>query len=236
MELSRYVHLNPVRTSRLGLSKGEQKAIAQGVSAAPKARQVEERIAALRRYRWSSYRAYIGMGKKPDWLICEEILKWGGGTERERRKCYREYVENGVREGLARNPWEEVKDQVLLGGATFLNEVRQYVSGDEREQRRARKLAAVRPGMRELIQCVERLKGEKWEEFRDRHRDGGRDLVLYLGQAWCGMKLTELGEVVGMKDYGAAAMALARYRKRLPGNTAARKQIREIAQMLNVKM
>jgi hypothetical protein len=30
----------------------------------------------------------------------------------------------------------------------------------------------------EVIREGERLKGQPWEEFRDRYRDSGRDLVL----------------------------------------------------------
>ena len=30
--------------------------------------------------------------------------------------------------------------------------------------------------------AVEEVKGERWEEFRDRHGDWGRDAALYLGR------------------------------------------------------
>jgi hypothetical protein len=60
---------------------------------------VRERIAQLRRYRWSSYRAYAGLSQQPAWLECERVLELGGGSRDERRRKYREYVEsaNGVK-------------------------------------------------------------------------------------------------------------------------------------------
>jgi hypothetical protein len=35
------------------------------------------------------------------------------------RRNYREYVEAAVREGLARSPWEELTEQVVLGSQKF---------------------------------------------------------------------------------------------------------------------
>ena len=80
--MSRYVHLNPVRVGGFGLSKREQPRISKGVAEAPEAGRVKERIAALRRYPWSSYPAYAGRAKRPEWLECDEILELGGGKER----------------------------------------------------------------------------------------------------------------------------------------------------------
>jgi len=50
LRLSRYIHLNPVRTAALG--------------AVP----VEERVKRLRAYRWSSYRAYAGLEPGLEWM------------------------------------------------------------------------------------------------------------------------------------------------------------------------
>src|SRR2546426_434242 len=177
LELSRYVHLNPVRTGKWGLSKPDQQRIRHGVAGAPDSRRVEERIRVLRGYRWSSYRAYIGLAKKPDWLECEQVLALGAGRKEERRRKYRDYVEAVGREGVDRSPWAEVTEQVVLGGEAFLNRIRQYIVGDEREQRRAKRLSVARPSLERVIECVEEVKGQKWAEFRDRFGDRGRDLV-----------------------------------------------------------
>ena len=50
LALSRYLHLNPVRVGKLGLSKAEQQRIGTGASEAPKPERVAERISALRGY------------------------------------------------------------------------------------------------------------------------------------------------------------------------------------------
>jgi REP-associated tyrosine transposase len=88
LELSRHVHLNPVRVGRQGLGKTERERLRQGVSGAPDPEQVRERIECLRQYRWSSYRSYIGLAGVPDWLERERVLGLGGGRKAEWRERY----------------------------------------------------------------------------------------------------------------------------------------------------
>jgi REP element-mobilizing transposase RayT len=234
--LSRYIHLNPVRTSRLGLDKGKQRQIRVGAQGAPPVGQVRERIAHLRRYRWSSYRAYIGLALAPAWLGCRRVLELGGGRQGEARRRYRDYVEAAVREGLDQSPWEELKEQVVLGSLEFVRGLRAHLGGDELEQRGARRLREQRPDLAWVIRCVEVVKGEKWEEFRDRHGDRGRDQVLYLGRKACGLKLRELAEAAGVKEYGTVAMAVKRFTCGLARDRTLREEYGRIMQMLNVKM
>ena len=65
---------------------------------------------------------------------------------------------------------------------------------------------------------MESLKGEKWEAFRDRYGDPGRDLVLYLGRHACGLKLKELGEAAGGIDYVSVSAAVRRFENRVAGD------------------
>ncbi len=228
LELSRYVHLNPVRIAGMGLSKADRAAAAVGVSAKPSPQVVSERMARLRAYRWSSYQAYVGLCRAPDWLTCDEVLKLGGGPAGGRKRRYREYVESAVREGLAKSPWEELKEQVVLGGAEFLETVRASVKGDAREQRGASRLGSARPQLADVIARVEKVRGEKWTEFRDRYGDSGRDLVLYLGRWECGLRLNELAQAAGMDGYKAVAAAIRRYGSRLKADKAEQRLLRQV--------
>jgi REP element-mobilizing transposase RayT len=67
LELSRYIHLNPVRVAIV--TKPEQ-------------------------YRWSSYRGYIGEKPAPGWLKTEAILEYFGKKPADQRKKYRAFVED----------------------------------------------------------------------------------------------------------------------------------------------
>ena len=137
---------------------------------------------------------------------------------------------------MERSPWEEVKEQMALGGERCLNRIRQYVTGDEREQRRVRRLAARRVNLEQIIACVEKVKGAKWGEFRDRHGDSRRNLVLYLDRRACGLKLEELARSVGVKEYAAVGMAVTRYARQLSKDRLLEKEFRQVNNMLTVEM
>jgi len=236
LELTRYIHLNPVRVVSMGLGKADRQNRRAGVGVRAEAQLVKERVAHLRRYPWSSYRAFVGLSVKPDWLECERVLELGGGKMINRKQYYRDYVESAVREGVAKSPWEAVLGQVVLGGEQFLQMIRGHVRGDFREQPGARRLAHVRPTLDDIIGNVVRVKGKPWERLRDLHGDDGRDLVLYLGQRACGLKLRELARLTGMRDYSAVSIAIKRYERRLPSNHASQAVLRAVCQLSNVEM
>jgi len=176
------------------LSKTQGQAQRAGLSPAPNVEEVRRRVEILRRYRWSSYRAYLGLVAAPRWLECATVLGLGGGSKGKQRRRYAEYVRRAVREGLPESPWESVREQVVLGGAEFLRELKQHIAGDEQEQRGARRLIAERPTLKAVVAAVEEVKGRRWAEFRDKYGDSGRDMVLYLGAAVVRAETDRTGE------------------------------------------
>ncbi|MFQ6084578.1 MAG: transposase, partial [Candidatus Aminicenantia bacterium] len=96
-ELSRYIHLNPVRG---GLVERPED------------------------YKWSSYRYYIGRGKQPKFLKVEMILSDFGRDKRKAKRRYKEYVEEGLKRQIE-NPLREVVASTVLGGKDFLKWVKE---------------------------------------------------------------------------------------------------------------
>ncbi len=149
LELSRYVHLNPVRVASLGLSKPRRAAARTGAGEAPKARDVRARLALLRSYPWSSYRAYIGATRGPGWLDSQAILAKNRGTLAQRREAYRQYVEAAAAEGAGSvGVWSELKEGCLLGSQRFLTQVRQHISGGAEQKPPPGCEASSQPGAR----------------------------------------------------------------------------------------
>ena len=105
------------------------------------------------------------------------------------------------------SPWDSLEDGILLGAKEWVEQMRREVKGDEKEQREVRALK-VRPNWKQVVEAVEAVKGEKWDCFRDRHGDWGRDLALLLGRRECGLKLGELGELCGGLDYRTVGSAV----------------------------
>ncbi|CAN5589956.1 hypothetical protein BH18VER1_BH18VER1_05810 [soil metagenome] len=103
-ELSRYVHLNPVRVARLDLGKDQRAQLRAGQGKAASRALIGARREELREFRWSSYRAYIGLEKAPPWLVVEEVRGRAGGARRKSAAMYRAYVEEALRDGVAVSP------------------------------------------------------------------------------------------------------------------------------------
>jgi hypothetical protein len=115
---------------------------------------------------------------------------------------------------MPESPWEKLQAGLVLGSEAFLEVIRQQVTGNKREQPALGALEH-RPRLAQVIKVVESLKQEKWDDFRDRYGDWGRDLVLYLGRVRCGLKLRELASAVGGIDYTAVGIAVKRFQQKL---------------------
>jgi REP element-mobilizing transposase RayT len=96
LELSRYIHLNPVR-----------------------AHVVQEPSA----YQWSSFKDYIGERKDWEWLCTEWILGQMSSNERRARGNYRKFVEEGIGKTL-QDPLHNVIGSTVLGSEKFVEWVR----------------------------------------------------------------------------------------------------------------
>ena len=124
VELSRYVHLNPVRI-RPHLK-----------------RPVHEQMDFLERYRWSSLGGYWDAKKRQSLVTYDNVLEQMG---RSRRK-YREFIIDGIKGGY-NTPWDSVQGQVVLGQEKFVERVKEGIEekGSRREQPGIRQIQAKVP-------------------------------------------------------------------------------------------
>ncbi|MCP4408036.1 MAG: hypothetical protein GY807_09820, partial [Gammaproteobacteria bacterium] len=86
LEVSRYIHLNPVR-----------------------ARMVER----AQDYPWSSYPGYHWSGRKLPWVTYEQVLGEFGGDNARARARYRQFVREGANDE-AQSPLEEAYQGLVL--------------------------------------------------------------------------------------------------------------------------
>jgi hypothetical protein len=98
-------------------------------------------------------------------------------------------------------------------------------------------LVNISPRLEQVLTNLEQLRGEPWAQFRDRHGDTGRDLALYVGRRYCGLKPKELSKFAGLDDYSAVALAIKRFQRRLARHHSSEKdQLAKLCQMSNVEM
>ena len=135
LELSRYIHLNPVRANLVRDPLG---------------------------YPWSSYAAYLGREDKWDWLQRGFILGQISVREREAWRKYQAYVEGGIREGVE-DPLKKTVASTLLGSEGFVDWVRQRWIKKISSHREVPALAklSLRPDLSSIWEEVKRDFGEE---------------------------------------------------------------------------
>jgi len=77
---------------------------------------------------WSSYGAMIGTSPAPSWLAVEALLSQLGSSREEARRRYRAFVH----EGIGRDIWRGLRQQVYLGDDVFVTRVQSKgrIAGD----------------------------------------------------------------------------------------------------------
>mgnify|MGYP002633185974 CR=1 FL=1 len=234
LDLSLYIHLNPVMRMSLGLDKRRKKSEALGVSSAPEKELVTVRLKELREYRWSSYRSYAGYESGVDWLCRDEILRRSAKAKDERQSKYRERVQETLRRGVDESELEQFRGAVGIGTESFKQRMRALADGGYRETEHRGRLRETR-SYEEVVAVVAQHRGEPAAEWLERHGDWGKWLVAILSREYTGMTLGEIGLKMGGSDYAAIGMGLRRFEQRLKKERSLMTTYKQLSQMLYVK-
>jgi REP element-mobilizing transposase RayT len=194
LAVSRYIHLNPVRTR-----------IAEGKSA-------EEKRRILMKYRWSSLQGYLSPGKRVRFLSCSEILNYTGGDNVRGREGYRRYVQIGLGKGLE-NPLELGKGHGVVGENEFIKWVKGKIGrvGDARREQPALRELGRLLEPEELIRYYVQIVGKKKEEIcRKGTQLAERGMLMELLYRFCNIPQPEIGRLLGGIDYSAVSQSRRR--------------------------
>ena len=168
-QLSRYIHLNPLR-----------------------AKMVEH----CRDYPWSSYQALSGYVASPEWLQTDRLLSLFGENRGTAKKRYRDFVES-VENLKLDNPSDDVVGGVVLGRDDFVSWVKKtFLSRDSnRKEIPQLKILKPRPTPDELIQAVCDEFGCAMESIlqKGKKRNLARDAAIYLCRELTGETSVALG-------------------------------------------
>jgi len=199
LEVSRYIHLNPIKTKAFEKKK------------------IEETRDALMKYDASSLPGYLWKRKRDYFVNYEFILDYMGGDTAKGRKAYGRFVGKGLADGLE-NPMGLGKGTGIIGAEDFIEWVKGEFVGNEkggRERPALRQLKKVF-APEELVEHFIRLTGENKENILVRGRSSiARAMVIDLMYRFCGMTQSAIGDMVGGIDYSAVSQARSRLRKRL---------------------
>jgi len=134
-------------------------------------------------WRWSSYRATVGLAKSPSFLTIDWVLSQFGGRKRVALEKYRRFVMEGINK---ESPWETLRGQIFWGTDEFIKQLRGLLEekGGLKEVPRAQRYVA-RSSLKELF------KGKKGKERR------AEDRIIYDAYVRYGYTMKEIAEYLG---------------------------------------
>lgn len=211
LELSRYVHVNPVRV--------------RSYQSAPAGEQMKY----LKSYRWSSLSGYVYSQQRQSWINYKAVLSYVGGS----RKRYGEFLAEGIRRGY-HTPWDKLQGQVILGEEDFVKRVKGRIrgAGSKREQPSLRRFES-----RDLKLVLKSVAGyfnlpqEKLVGRRTGYRNE-RAIAMELMHRYGGASQPEIGKVMGDLDYTAVSRERKRLREKIKTERGLKAALDEIGTSL----
>lgn len=216
LEVSRYLHLNPVKIGVL------------------KKKRVEERRDVLLKYEASSLPGYLWKKKRNDFVNYDYVLDYMGGDNSKGRKAYGEFVGNGITQDLD-SPLDLGKGAGIIGTEEFVEWVKsEFVDKKERGRERPalRQLKKVF-SPEELVEHFIRLTGETRQDILSRGRNTtARAMLMEFLYRFCIITQPQIGEIAGGIDYSAVSQARSRLQKRLSHDKDLRRRFEAIDRQL----
>ena len=223
-DLSRYIHLNPIKI------KSCQN------NSLPTLKNL------LHDYRWSSYRTYIGIEKKPEWLNRNFVLSSWGDTAKEKMNNYRKFTE----EGLLTDNREKLTSNIvnnILGTDSFRDRIvkkyliKDFTDIDGREQPVLSLLNSF--SVLDIINIVSKyfeLDSTILITERRNAKPQARKLAIYLSGKYCRKKetLTSLAKHFNLKISGFN-MSIQRFESKLKTDKHSKKILTELEGLLKDK-
>ncbi len=210
LELSRYIHLNPVRAKMV--------------------KKPEE-------YTYSSYKGFIS-NKKDGVLTKELVMGMISKNRNDGKRKYKVFVNSAIG-AETESPFKEVYGGIILGRTGFIKETLRRLKGVHLQKEEIANSRALRTiyGIEEIIDMVSNHFHIKKKDIAENNKPEQRKISLYLIKKHTGATNKSIGEVFGGITYSAVSKQYQRFTKELEGNRKLRKEMHRIERgMSNVKV
>lgn len=201
LELSRYMHLNPVRAGMVEKPEDSPH---------------------------SSYRAYIS-GNTENILTCDTILGMFGKSEKPARKKYQTFVELALGEETE-SPLKQTYGGIILGTENFIRTVLSQIEDEHLEKAEVSHRKSLRStiGVEEIIEVIRGKYGTGPDECTKHSRNEARNACIYLLKKYTSASNVEIGELFGKLTYSAVAKISQAFAKRMEYDKELRKKVKRI--------
>jgi REP element-mobilizing transposase RayT len=216
LEVSRYLHLNPVRIKSIATKSAEEKS----------------RL--LSKYRWSSHRGYVSVRQRREFVDYAQVLDYFGGDNARGRRRYAVFVKKGV-EADVTSPFKEVVGQLILGGEEFVECIRKRFLGkdEDRRERPAVQMITRKTSPERAIEVTAKLVGlESDDLFARGAMTAERGLAMEVLYRYCGLPQARIGELLGGFDYSTVSLNRKKFLECLKKDKRLRQVFAEIGEAL----
>jgi putative transposase len=194
IEVSRYIALNPVKANLC--------------------QRPED-------WRWSSFRARIGLEPAPNWLAIEPLASLFGADASRQRATYREFVNAKV--ATPGDLFDHVIGQIYLGTTVFIDRVQALLDQHERSQDLPRvQVHPGRPDLDHVLQAVAQSFDTTSEAISTGHGSLERRMVAYLAFEEGLIPLRRIGRALHLRSAGAVSNLVRKCRMELSGSNELR--------------
>jgi REP element-mobilizing transposase RayT len=207
-EVSRYIHLNPVRARLVARPQewrwGSYPGYHRPARALP----------------WVTYRRVLREFGRHDhrparalpWVTYRRVLREFGRHEKEARREYRRFVAEGVA-SMPACPWRDAIEGLIVGGEEFVERIQEMI-GKRRPDRALPALEALRPrpSLGRIVEVVaESFEADSsgWAAGR-RHDDDARAVAAFLARRRFGYRARQVAEALGYASHGGVVAAVRR--------------------------
>jgi REP element-mobilizing transposase RayT len=200
LEVSRYIHLNPLRMrSKEPLEKRWQDLLINDSTSLP---------------------GYLDPQHRKSFVFYSTILEYFGSDSGKAIHGYKEFVAEAKAKDLP-SPLEKGKGTGVVGKEDFLEEIKQLFGQDRRNKEYNREQPALRELGKvcdpdDLIDAYAKLLHQGREELTTKGKQSTeRAILMELLYRLCGMTQPSIGKLLGDIDYSAVSQARKRLHKRI---------------------
>lgn len=199
LAVSRYIHLNPIRTNKY-------------VGHIP-----EEQWAELQKYADSSLAGYCCEREKEAFVNYRIVLGYWGGDNRNGRQSYKNFMQEEICTG-AESPLILGRGSGIIGESEFIEWVKGKVPRDKKDMREQSALKKFRKSLtpQAVIEGFVEITGKQTEELFQRGRCAAeRALLMEVLYRSCDINQPDIGRLVGGVNYSAVSQARKRLREKM---------------------